>query len=164
MNKLLIWRECAVQRGGGSLNGSSACPAGALGDRQVDKRPTVDRRWCMPWVGGREKGWEIDRLTKTASTHPHIPSTHMIPLLQKNPQLWGWRKGGGGWWSIYSWVTASRYEPQGETEFTLNGKWLYPVTSALVFPHVVISVSLNLSTSFSLCCWLSHGLLLTSAY
>ncbi|KAK1883052.1 Leucine-rich repeat and calponin like domain containing protein 2 [Dissostichus eleginoides] len=42
----------------------------------------------------REKGMETDRLTKTASTHPHRPSTHMIPPLQKNPQLFGWREGG----------------------------------------------------------------------
>lgn len=37
---------------------------------------------------------EMDMLTKPASTHPHLPSTHMIPVLQKNPQLWGWREGG----------------------------------------------------------------------
>lgn len=52
---------------------------------------------------------------------------------------------------MYSWVTASRSKPQGEAEFTLNGKRVYPVTSALVFPHVVIYVSLHLSASFCLC-------------
>lgn len=90
---------------------------------------------------------EMDRLTKPASTHPHLPSTYMIPLLQKNPQLWG---GGRevGKSSMHSWVTASRSEPRGEAEFTLNGKQVYPMTSALVCPHVVIYVSLNLSASF----------------
>lgn len=44
---------------------------------------------------------------------------------------------------MYSWVTASRSEPQGEGKFTLNGKQVYPVTSALVCPHVVISVPLT---------------------
>lgn len=92
---------------------------------------------------------EMDRLTQTAPTHPHLPSTHMIPLLQKNPQLWGWRQGVGEVVYIgYSWATASRSEPQGEAAFTLNGKPVYSVTSALVFPHVAISVSLNLSASF----------------
>lgn len=50
--------------------------------------------------------------------------------------------------SMHSWVAASRSVPRGEAEFTLNGKQVYPVTSALVCPHVVIYVSLNLSASF----------------
>lgn len=46
----------------------------------------------------REKGTEMDRLTKTASTRPRLPSTHMGPLPQKNPPvvgLEGGREGGG---------------------------------------------------------------------
>lgn len=65
---------------------------------------------------------DMNRLTKPAPhPHPHLLSTPMIPLLPKNPQLWG---GGGevGKSSVCSWVTASRSEPQGAAQFTLNGK------------------------------------------
>lgn len=63
-----------------------------------------------------------DRLTKTASIHPPPPiHTHDSTAKHKFPvvELQGGRWGESG---ICSWVTASRSEPQGETEFTLNGK------------------------------------------
>lgn len=90
------------------------------------------------WPGLEEGEGDGDGQAHKDCLYPP-PSTHMIPLLQKNPQLWGCRE-------VYSWVYCIK--PQGETSFTLNGKQVYLVTSALVFPHVVISVSHNLSTSF----------------
>lgn len=94
---------------------------------------------------------EMDRHTKTASTHPHLPSTHIIPLLQKNPQLFGLKRGmeaGEGIVCIQLGYSNIKVQASGMVEFTLNGKRVYPVTSALVFPHVVISASLNLLTRF----------------
>lgn len=57
----------------------------------------------------------------------------------------GGREGGRevGKSSMYSWVTSSTSEPQGEAKMTFNGN--YPVTSAWVMS---ISVFLNLWASF----------------
>lgn len=134
----------------------------------MDEAPTVGCRWRMAWAGGgRQQGWRwTDSQRLPPSTHPHLLSTQMIPLLQKDPQRRGWREGGRevGESSVYSWVTASRSEPQGEAEFTVNGKQIHIVTPALVFTHVLISVSPNHLTSFhraANCVMVCFSLLLT---
>lgn len=55
----------------------------------------------------REKGLETDRLIKTASTHPHRPSTHMIPLLKETPGLFGWY--------AYSWAYSIKVRASGRS-------------------------------------------------
>ena len=117
--------------------------AGTLGNQQVDERPTVSCRWCTAWIGG----WSSQRLPPLHPPPSNYRFLHDSTAIEESPsQLCVCVYvcvGRGGESSMYSWVTASRSEPQGEGKFTLNGKQVYPVTSALVCPHVVISVPLT---------------------
>lgn len=133
--------------GGASLPGGPY-PAGALAEKKA--HCGLQMVHGLDWR--REKGMKMkmDRLAKTASTHPHFPSPIDPHDSTTTEESRGIDAGGRevGKSSMYSWVTTSRSEPQGEAKFTLNGKQVYPVTSALVRPNVVISVSLNFSASF----------------
>lgn len=59
------------------------CPAGALGDQQADKRPTVDCRWCMAWFG------EGDGDGQAHTDCPHPPpspiDTHDSTATEESP-------------------------------------------------------------------------------
>lgn len=162
-----------MERSAARVEGLPACPPACLaapvlrelrGDRQVDERPAVGCRWCTlrPGGGGRW-GW---RWTRSQRLHPPHPSpssislsTHMIPVLEKNPPAVGGREGG-----------TAGLQHQGlslreRQNLLFNGKRQHPATSALVRPHVVIYVSLNLPAPFPFVLltvsWCCFSLLLT---
>lgn len=93
MNRLVIWCEGAAQW---SHGGGLVCLTGlVLRELRETSGWIKGPLWAADGAGSElkeGKGKEMDRLTKTASTHPHRPSTHMIPQLKKSPQLFGWRE------------------------------------------------------------------------
>lgn len=146
MNRLMVpW----------SLGGVLLCLAGlVLWELEAASRWIKDPLCAADGAWPRLEEGKVgkDRQAYKACLHlpPSSPITQMIQLLTQNTQLWDqirvWREMGE--LTICSWVTASRSKPEGEAEFSLNGKRAYLVTSTLVFPHVVISASLNPLASF----------------
>ena len=111
-------------------------------------------------------------------THPLLTIVvYMIPLLQKNPPascvcvcvfvcVCVCVGGGGHQCTAGSQLQGPSLGERGKFKFTLNGKQVYPMTSALVCPHVVISVPLTSGLIFPFCaasdCLMAFSL--TSAY
>lgn len=138
------WMDCwfivRVQWSGALAKGL-VCLAGPVqwdcwATGRFDTGLAVGRRWLVEKEGEGDRDGQAHKdclHPLTSAIDPHDSSaTEESPFvgLQGDIQL------------------GNSIKPQGEAEFTLNGKWVHPVTSALFFPHVVISVSLNLSTAF----------------